>query len=100
MASSNAAILTKATLATAGAASHPWAADTYGRQLSVTGILVMSDLSNAVGSIIEVGGLQGTVVGNGVQLGPGDSVLISVSTAVEVQASPSANNLILRGLVL
>lgn len=100
MASSNGSALTKATLATANTASKPWASDTYGAVQTQTGVLVMSDLANATGSIIEVCGNSGTPVGNGAQLGPGDWVLVNVSTAAQVQASPSANSLLLRGLVL
>lgn len=98
MASSNGSALTKATLPTANTASAPWSLDTYARTQTIIGILVMSDVGNAAGSVIEVCG-QGTDVGNGVQLGPGDSVLINVSTAAQVIASPSANGLLLRGIV-
>ncbi len=98
MASSNGSALTKATLATANTPSNPWTSDTYAKVQTVAGVLVMSDMLNAAGSIIEVCG-QGTAVGNGVQLGPGDSALINVSTAAQVIASPSANGLMLRGLV-
>lgn len=99
MASSNARQLVKATLPTAATPSSPWTSDANATLSAISGVLVESDMANAAGSIIEIGGL-GTTAGNGIQLGPGDTYLVNVSTAAQIVAVPSANGLLLRGQVL
>lgn len=78
-----------------GLRQQVWAGDAT---TPVLGIMVQADKGNAAGSYIEVGGPDLTA-GNGIQLGPGESDLLTYQTPNEVFALPSTTGLILRGQV-